>query len=145
MFLLIMPIVYANEIKVLYFFGSSCEFSKIEEANINKVKSCWEGKVSWLDYDLDSKSHIDMTIKYKILGVPTVVVECMNKTIKIDRKDSYFSQEINQTIYECQLGEVEQVKTNTIVVVLAFIFCLTAIYLAKRQSKRHLKKKRKAR
>jgi len=140
-----MPIAYASEIKVLYFFGSSCEFSKIEEANINEIKSYWGGKVDWKDYDLDDKPNFDMEKKYGIVGVPAAVVECLNKTIKIDRKDSYFSQEINQTIYECQLGEVEQVETNTIVVALAFIFCLTAIYLAKRQSKRHLKKKRKAR
>jgi len=143
MFLLIMPIAYANEIKVLYFFGSSCEFSQMEEVNINKVKSYWEGKVSWLDYDLDNKSNIDMAIKYKILGVPSALVECMNKTIKIDREDDYFSHQINETISECQSAKAKgQFEANAATVIaLIFLACLFGVYIVRKYSSQHLKKR----
>jgi hypothetical protein len=141
LFLLFIPFVYASEVKVSYFFGSKCEASRVEEGNISKVKSYWEGRVDWKDYDLDDKSNIDVETKYKIWGIPAAVVECLNKTIKIDRKNFYFAQEINQTIYGCYAeGLKTRLPTETFVLLILGI--VLGLYLLRKKIEKKKKRKR---
>jgi len=132
-------------VKVSYFFGSKCEFSQMEEVNIEKVRSYWKSKVEWNDYDMDNSSNIDFVRKYGIMGIPAAVVECLNKTVKIDRKGFNFSQEINQTIYECQTGKIEESSFAIKLVLLSTFVVFLAVYLIRKRMKRKKLRKRKVR
>jgi len=99
MFFILVPTVFADEIRVLYFYNTPCVFSKEMEPYKNEIKDWWEGKIDWIEYNHAQEENEVFFQIYKIFDIPVAVVECFNKSYRIERTE--ILTKLNRTIYEC--------------------------------------------
>jgi hypothetical protein len=97
-FLLItIPLAIAARVEVLYFYSSACPISISLEPLKEEIKNFWKGNVSWVEYD--GMKSTEAFEKYLIFNVPVAIINCFNKSFRIERNE--ISTKLNATIEEC--------------------------------------------
>lgn len=96
--LLILPSILAFNVKVLYFY-SACPFSEHLFNLKEKVREEWSGKVEWVEYEYPTNSQ--KFDEYGIVNPPVALVECFNRSYRIEREE--IEESLNSTIYSCFL------------------------------------------
>jgi hypothetical protein len=96
-FLLVMPLAIAARVEVLYFYSSACPISNSLEPLKEGIKNFWKENVDWVEFD--GMKSTEPFEKYLIFNVPVAIVNCFNKSFRIERNE--ISTKLNATIEEC--------------------------------------------
>lgn len=128
-FLLLSQIVFANGIRVLYFFNPPYELAEELKGGIAEVKNRWKDKVDWIEYDWSNEEHKHWFEKYGVVSLPVAVVECFDRSVKVGRSAD-FSDKLNEEILMCYImgrEPTEEFPTQRLILTTGFLLGLASI------------------
>lgn len=96
-FFLLISLVLASKVKVIYFYSSLCPASISLNPTKEVIKNFWKNYVEWIEFDfMKNREPFD---EYLIFNVPVAIVECFNKSYRVERDE--ISTKLNETITKC--------------------------------------------